>query len=89
MLYPDSKTNKILSHLLYFIYSIPIFWLATMLVVYFTTDDYGVWTNVFPSVGMDVYPGKSNFEHIVLNAKKLVLSESSIQRLNNLLTNAE
>jgi peptide/nickel transport system permease protein len=73
VMYPDSKTNKILSHLLYFIYSIPIFWLATMLVVYFTTDDYGVWTNVFPSVGMDVYPGKSNFEHIVLNAKKLIL----------------
>jgi len=33
-------------------YSIPKFWLATMLIIFFTTAEYGKWTNVFPTVGM-------------------------------------
>lgn len=31
------------------IYSIPIFWMATILIVYFTTDAYSKWLDIFPS----------------------------------------
>lgn len=70
---PDGKLQKICGQILYFIYSIPIFWLATLMVVYFTTDDYGSLTNIFPSVALDIYPGKSTLQQILLNADKLIL----------------
>jgi len=31
------------------IYSVPIFWMATILIVYFTTDTYSSWLDIFPS----------------------------------------
>lgn len=68
---PNGKSQIIVNQILYLLYSIPIFWMATMLVVYFTTDDYGL--NIFPSVGIDIYPGKSTIEQIGLNYKKLIL----------------
>jgi len=70
---PKGRIQTVLRQLLYFFYAIPVFWLATMLVVYFTTDDYGSWTKIFPSIGMDIYPGKSTLRQIVLNASKLIL----------------
>ena len=36
----------------YLFYAIPVFWLATVLVIFLTTDHYGSWTNWFPSVGV-------------------------------------
>jgi len=47
------RWQKTFSQILYFLYSIPVFWFATMMVVYFTTDDYGWWTDWFPSVAID------------------------------------
>ena len=44
--------DKLISLGLYFVYSIPVFWLATILVIFFTTPEYGNWTNIFPSVGI-------------------------------------
>ena len=44
-----------------------------MAVLYLTTDDYGSLTHIFPSVGMNIYPGESNLYHIVHNANKLIL----------------
>ncbi|MCB0689363.1 MAG: ABC transporter permease [Saprospiraceae bacterium] len=44
--------DKISSIIMYLIYSIPVFWMATILVVFFTTSEYGSWTNIFPSVGI-------------------------------------
>jgi len=69
----NSRFLKFLNQGLYLFYSIPIFWLATLLVVYLTTDDYGSWTNIFPSVGIDIYPGKSTTYHILHNIDKLLL----------------
>lgn len=69
----NSRLLQFINQGLYILYSIPIFWLATILVVYFTTDDYGTWTNLFPSVGIDIYPGKSTFYHIIHNAERLIL----------------
>ena len=71
--YEDKKWAQFLNQFLYFLFAMPIFWLATLLVVYFTTDDYGTWTNIFPSVGIDIYPGKTTMQQIVLNASNLFL----------------
>lgn len=62
-----------LEKLLFFVYSIPSFWLATILVVYFTTDNFGNWTNIFPSIGMNIYPGESTINQILKNFHKLIL----------------
>lgn len=62
-----------ISGILYAIYSIPIFWMATMAVIYFTTDDYGSWTNIFASVGINIHPGRSTIYQILHNIPKLIL----------------
>ena len=38
--------------ILFLLYSLPSFWLATLLVVFFTTPEYGEWTNIFASIGL-------------------------------------
>ena len=37
---------------LFMLYALPTFWIATMLVVFFTTKEYGAWTDIFPSIGL-------------------------------------
>ena len=69
----ESRIRSFINQALYLLYSIPKFWLATMLVVYFTTSDYGSWTNLFPSVGMDVLPGLSSWHQVLHNLPKLIL----------------
>jgi len=54
-------------------FSIPLFWIATLLVIYFTTDTYALWMNIFPSVGIDIYPGESTFYQIIKNARNFIL----------------
>lgn len=71
--HPDSRTTKVASTILYLLYAIPVFWISTMMVIYFTTDDYGAWTNIFPSVGIDVQPGKSTLGQILSNVHKFIL----------------
>ncbi len=60
--------------LLYVIYSIPVFWMATMLIVFFTSDDFGRWTDIFPGVGT-FYDGRSQgvLGQMWTNLEKLVL----------------
>lgn len=70
---PNGKIQRVLNQILYLLYSIPKFWLATLLVVYMTTNDYGSWTNIFPSVGMDVLPGASSWAQVRYNLPKLIL----------------
>ncbi len=42
----------ILSNVFWLIlYSIPVFWLASMLIIYFTSDAYGSWMDIFPPPG--------------------------------------
>ena len=52
-LYIGSKQNsvkdKMLTYGTFLLYAIPSFWLATMLVMFFTTPEYGMW--IFPSIG--------------------------------------
>lgn len=69
----ELKSSRMVSNLLYFLYSIPIFWIATLFVIYLTTDDYGSWTNIFPSVGIEVLPGESTFNQVLANIHKFIL----------------
>lgn len=69
----NRRIVKVLRQVLYVFYAMPLFWLATILVVYFTTDDYGSWTKLFPTVGMDIYPGEPTYRQILYNAEKLIL----------------
>ncbi|MEO1625130.1 MAG: ABC transporter permease [Bacteroidota bacterium] len=44
--------DRITSAGLFMLYSLPTFWIATMLVMFFTTSQFGDWANIFPSVGL-------------------------------------
>lgn len=46
----DSTIDKVLSIILFILYSLPIFWVATMFIVYITTDEYGM--DWFPTYGL-------------------------------------
>lgn len=70
---PTGFKEKTLSQALYFLYAMPVFWLATLCVIYFTTDDYGTWTNIFPSVGINIYPEVGPIKQVLYNAPKLIL----------------
>ncbi len=45
-----SKIWNYLQTLLDLLYSLPLFWFATLMVIFFTTSDYGKLTNIFPSI---------------------------------------
>lgn len=63
--YRDSKFDKIITTSLLLIYSLPVFWIGTMLVNFFTTPEYGMkW---FPSI--DLNGNEMTWE----NATKLIL----------------
>ncbi len=66
--------RKWIQTIIYFFYSIPVFLLATLLVVFFTTDEFGAWTNIFPTVGVvEAYMGGTFGERFLLTGSKLVL----------------
>ena len=57
---------------LYAMYSVPGFWLGTLLLVFFTTPVYGM--DFFPSIGLgDIPPGASAFETILIRVSHLFL----------------
>ncbi len=58
--------------LLYAMYSIPGFWLGTLLLVFFTTPVYGM--DLFPSIGLgDLPPGSGWWEAFTIRASHLFL----------------
>ena len=70
----DGWFDKCVRWLSFFFYAIPIFWLATLMVVFFTTDEYGSWTNLFPSIGVKYYlSGESFFTQFIASANQLIL----------------
>ncbi len=44
--------DRATSLVLFILFSMPVFWVATMLLVFFTTPEYGEWLDIFPSVGL-------------------------------------
>jgi len=71
--------DKLGSLVLYMFYAIPVFWLATLLLVFFTTEEYGGWTDLFPSLGLGRHFGKEfSFVGLVDIAWHLVLPVISL-----------
>lgn len=64
--------DKLITAILYLIYSIPVFWLTTILVVFFSTPEYGEWTNIFAAVGI-LNPSQSLVEILTDNLKYLAI----------------
>jgi len=48
----NSWQEKILSTVSFIFYAFPLFWLATLAVVFFTSAEYSEWLNIFPSIGV-------------------------------------
>lgn len=70
----SSRWGRVFNNFFYFIYAMPLFWFATLMVVFFTTSQYGSWTNIFPGVGISPYSGDlSTFDRISANSKQLIL----------------
>ncbi|MBT8218451.1 MAG: ABC transporter permease [Bacteroidia bacterium] len=46
---------------LFILYSIPSFWTATLLVVFFTTPEYGIALDLFPTMGLGNLPSEAPF----------------------------
>jgi len=69
-----SRSDHWISSILFGLYSIPRFWMATMLIVFFTTAEYGGWTDVFPSVGIwSAQSGDSVFGILWRSRAQLIL----------------
>lgn len=74
VIHKDKWVDKLIGSILYIAYAVPVFWMATLLVVFFTTDEYGSWTNIFPSIGINPVIGqRSHFFIIWSNVNRLIL----------------
>jgi peptide/nickel transport system permease protein len=66
--------DKLSNGLLFMFFAIPSFWLATILVVFFTTSEYGAWTDIFPTAGLGNYESASNsWERFIIISSHLAL----------------
>jgi peptide/nickel transport system permease protein len=70
----DSRFDRWTSKFFYILFSIPVFWLATLLIVFFTSNEYGAWTNWFPAVGVYIPNNELSFSEQWINfSSKLIL----------------
>jgi peptide/nickel transport system permease protein len=60
-IHDNSITERFISSTLFGIYAMPLFWLATLLIVFFTSSQYGSWLDIFPSVGIIIQDGDQSF----------------------------
>ncbi|KXK36733.1 MAG: ABC transporter permease [Bacteroidetes bacterium OLB9] len=69
-----SRFDKINKVVWMIIYAIPVFWLASLLIIYFTSDRYGAWMNIFPSPGLWYIPeGQSMWTTFSMYGSQLIL----------------
>jgi peptide/nickel transport system permease protein len=65
--------SKAVQFIAYLFYAMPIFFLASLLLIFFTTSDYGSWTNIFPSVGVITNESTSFLSNLASQFKMLIL----------------
>ncbi|NNE28689.1 MAG: ABC transporter permease [Saprospiraceae bacterium] len=51
-----TRFDKLSSFIVFVLYALPSFWVATLLLVFFTTPEYGAWLDWFPSIGLGRLP---------------------------------
>lgn len=69
----DTIIDKSIYFVLFILFSVPLFWLATVMIVFFTSDEFGSWTNVFPSVGIFYTSDNSLVKQLLHNSSLLIL----------------
>lgn len=68
------RFDRVSNALLFLFYSIPKFWLATLMIIFFTSAEYGAWTNVFPSVGIwNTTSGQGFWSMLIGSVDKMIL----------------
>lgn len=56
------------------LYATPVFWLASMLIMYFTSDRYGSWMDIFPTPGLwQIGPEQSIWSFLRQNSVQFIL----------------
>jgi len=72
--FKDGWFDKGLSFIFNLLIAMPTFWLATLMVVFFTTAEYGQWTDIFPSVGIKPsFIEQSFLQEMAANFSQLIL----------------
>lgn len=67
------RSDRAISSLLFIFFAIPSFWLATLLIVFFTTPEYSEWLDLFPSGGLGNYHYASGWQKFGIMVSSLVL----------------
>lgn len=69
-----SKIVKVIESILSAVYSVPVFWLSTLAVIFLTTDEVSAYLNIFPSIGIGfTEPDAPVFDRIVAALPHFVL----------------
>ena len=56
-----AKLDTISTNILFVLFSLPSFWVGTLLIVFLTTPEYGKYLDIFPSVGLGNLPSSAPF----------------------------
>lgn len=70
---PDNIAIRNVNRFGYFMYIMPLFWIATVALVFFTTDDYGTWTNWFASSNVYIDNNESFLSNLIQHFEILIL----------------
>jgi len=57
----DTAYDRAITTLLFILYSLPSFWIGTLLIVFFTTSEYSPWLDWFPTGGVTDLPADTPF----------------------------
>ena len=73
-----SRFDKYINNTLFTFFAIPSFWLATLLIVFFTTPEYAEWLDIFPTGGIGSYHYVTGFKRIGILIASLFLPVLSL-----------
>ena len=59
----NTRTERIINSVLFSVYTIPTFWIGSLLIIFFTNSEYGDWMHLFPAGGI----GKSSDDLSIFN----------------------
>ena len=59
--------DKVSTTILFILYSLPVFWIGTLLIVFFTTPEYGRFLDLFPTGGVTDLPKSAPFAQRMLD----------------------
>jgi peptide/nickel transport system permease protein len=69
-----TRWDHMITGFLYALYAMPLFWLATMTVIFFTTSEYGRYMHLFPSIGVAYWLVDEPFHvQVAASASQLIL----------------